>query len=177
MHLSVVTVTDIDWERNTFQNGNRNKCFSGETQTVQKLFVCWHATQPAHVLETHPSHGVLKRIGNKREASSLCGMLHPVSMFQCDASYVRACSIYRKCKYKMPLIIPSFFFLLKKHERWSKLVKMYRMGRLDHIKKIRISCYSVQCFNAAICFALSFFPHSFPLFKICWMQSCNDMFR
>lgn len=88
-----------------------------KTQTVQKLFVCWRATQPAHVLEIYLSHGILKRIGNKREASSLCGMLHPVSMFQCDATCVRACSSDGKYEYKVSLISISFPFLLKKHYR------------------------------------------------------------
>lgn len=119
--------------------------------------VCWHATQPAHVLEMHLSHGIVKRTGNKRQASSLCGMLHPVSTFWCDASYVRASSSDKKYKCKMPLISLSSAFLLEKQGRWGKLFKMYRMGRLYHIKKITNGCYSVQYFNATIYFAMSFF--------------------
>lgn len=88
-----------------------------KTQTVQKLFLCWRATQPACVLQMHLSRGVLKRTGKKRGASSLCGMLCPVSVFQCDAGYVRACSSVRKYKHKMPLVSLSFPFLLQKHER------------------------------------------------------------
>jgi len=67
-----------------------------KTQTVQNWFVCWHTTQPARVLEMHQSRGILKRIGNKGEASSLFGMLHSASVFQCDASYVRPCSSDRR---------------------------------------------------------------------------------
>lgn len=132
-----------------------------KTQTVQKLFVCWCTTQPAHVLEMFQSRGILKRIGTKREASMLCVMLHPIALFGCDASYVRACS--SDGKYKVALISLPFPFLLRKHKKWGKLLKICRIGRLNRIKKIMMSCYSVQCFSAPICFALSSFPEFFSL--------------
>lgn len=152
MHLSVVMVTDIDQEENIFQNENWNIRFNDENPNCAEV-VWWCATQPVCVLETYLTHDILKRVESRWEASSLCGMLHPVSVFQCDAIYTRVCSSDRKCKYKMPLISFSFPIFLKKikqtnqttkkkcqnHKRWGTSFKMCGMGRLTCIKKIVIS--------------------------------------